>query len=183
MKTSKLILTYVISIIFALPCIALAQTSTAISPVVSITPPIFPVGQRSSLVITVTNGNPSSTSNIATGDSFSFTFGPASGTALALDSPALVNASSLNALDFALVMTAPNQLTVTYRGLPRPFRGGESFAVKLSITAPASMGSGRVVAQGPAAKVIGPSNNIYNETTPSICSISFVDFPTGPKGD
>jgi len=30
MKTSKLILTYVISIIFALPCIALAQTSTRI---------------------------------------------------------------------------------------------------------------------------------------------------------
>ncbi len=179
MNSIRRIFAYVISVVLTLPCVTTAQTSSAITPVVSISPPIFPVGQRSSLFITITNGNPTSTASIVNGDSFSFTFGPASGTALTLESPALVNSSSLNPSDFAVVMTAANQVTITYQGASRQFRAGESFAIKLSLMSPSSMGSGRVVAQGPASK----SGGRFNEVMPSISSISFVDFATGPKGE
>ncbi|MEW6125893.1 MAG: hypothetical protein AB1757_02420 [Acidobacteriota bacterium] len=179
MKRNRRILAFLLSITLGLSCLVMAQTSTTILPVVSIAPPLFPIGQPSSFCITVTNGNPLSTASIINGDSFTFTFGQASGSDLTIDSPALVNSTSLSAGDFAVVLTATNQLTITYQGATKPFRAGESFAIKLRLTAPATIGSGRIVAQGPAAKGGGR----YSDMNPAISAISFVDFATGPKGD
>jgi hypothetical protein len=169
----------IISLIVAVPGISFAQISTAITPVVSLSPKIFPFGQRSSFFITVTNGNPLSTANIINGDRFSFTFGPASGSGITLEGPVMVNSSAFRVADFAVVLSAPNQVSIIYQGVTRQFRAGESFALKLSLVAPPAIGSGRVISQGPDVKLEGR----YNEVMAAITDISFVDFATGPKGD
>jgi len=43
---------------------ASSQTSTVIIPVVTVSPPTFPIGQTSSVFLSITNGNPYSNKNI-----------------------------------------------------------------------------------------------------------------------
>jgi hypothetical protein len=179
MMNSLRIIMLIISLIVAVPGITFAQNSTAITPVVSISPGLFQFGQRSSFFITITNGNLLSSTNIVSGDSFIFTFGPASGSGITLEGPIMVNSSSFGVPDFGVVLSAPNQVTITYQGGVRQFRAGESFTLKLSLVAPSVIGSGRVTAQGPPSKI----GDRYNQMTPGITNISFADFPTGPKGD
>jgi hypothetical protein len=178
MNTRRIII-LILVLIFTVPGISFAQSNTAITPVVSISPGVFPFGQRSSFFIIITNGNLLSTANILNGDSFSFTFGPASGSGITLEGPIMVNSSTFRVLDFGVVLSASNQVTNTYQGVNRQFRAGESFALKLSLVAPSGIGSGRVIAQGPEVKIGGR----YNEMLAAITAISFVDFATGPKGD
>src|SRR5689334_4241367 len=86
--------------------VALAQSGNAILPVVTVSPSIFPIGGRSNLFLSVTNGNGNSQQNktIQSGDAFKFTFGTTSGTGFTLESALLVNSSSLNAGDFMVAI-------------------------------------------------------------------------------
>src|SRR5438477_467651 len=98
------------------PMAALAQSGNQITPVVTVAPPIFPIGQSASIFLTVSNGNPGANKNIQPGDVFSFTFDAASGTGFSLQSGVLVNSSTLSAADFAVSLPASRQITVTYQG-------------------------------------------------------------------
>ena len=97
------------------------QSGSSIIPVVTVSPSIFPIGESSSLFLSVTNGNAQQGKNIQIGDAFKFTFGAASGTGFTLKSAVLVNSSSLNAGDFGVAVDLANKrVTVTYIGATKP---------------------------------------------------------------
>lgn len=162
-------------VILAVPATVAAQTDKLITPVVDIFPATFPINERSSTLVVISNGNPASTKSLQSGDAFRVTFPPVS--ELQLEGPVLVNSSNLNPLDFgASINTADRQLIITYIGPSKEFKPGESFGVKVSFHAPANVGAGRTTLEG-------PGTSVYNEMVPAYQQISFVDFTTGPTGD
>jgi hypothetical protein len=158
--------------------VALAQSGNQITPVVTVSPPIFPAGQSASIFLSVSNGNPNSNKSIQPGDAFSFTFDAASGSGFSWQGPVLVNSATLSAADFNVTAPASAQITITYQGIAKAFPPGDSFTIEVSFQTPATVGTGRLTFQAP----IGTGGR-YNEVIPAFTIISFVDFPTGPKGD
>ena len=112
-KVSATCLGVLLSLVLALSptTAALAQSGSSIIPVVTVSPSIFPIGEISSLFLSVTNGNTQQNRNIEEGDAFKFTFGAESGTGVALESAVLVNSSSLDARDFDVVIDLANKLS------------------------------------------------------------------------
>ena len=111
---------------------ALAQSGNQITPVITVSPGIFPIGQNSSIFLSVANGNASSNKNIQPGDTFVFTFDASSGTGFSLQSPVLVNSSTLTADDFGVSLSTSGQITITYKGVAKIFTPGDSFTIKVS---------------------------------------------------
>jgi hypothetical protein len=179
MKVVKSIFTIMFSLVLSLlPVnVAWAQSNSQITPVITVFPALFPVGQTSSMFLSISNGNATSSNNIQAGDSFTFTFDGSSGAGFSLQSPILVNSMSLNPGDFgATIDSANKRITITYAGATKAFAPGDSFGVKLSFDAPSQVGSGKITIGTPS------SNGRYNDAVPRFANISFVDFPTGPPG-
>ena len=163
--------------LFPIPAAAMDQSGGPITPVITVSPSIFPIGGSCSLFLSVTNGGTQQNKNIQTGDAFKFTFGAASGTGFTLESAVLVNSSSLNAGEFGVVIDLANkQVKVAYQGATKPFPSGDIFSIKVSFVAPNQIGAGKITAEGPV-------NSRYAAATPIYTTISFADFPTGPKGE
>src|SRR5215471_12086603 len=76
---------------------AMGQTSSLISPTFSVQPATFPAGKQSSAILTVFNGNPLSTAQVGTGDSFTFNVNSSLIGTLTLSGPLTVNSASLSA--------------------------------------------------------------------------------------
>ena len=154
---------------------AFGQTNSLITPVGVITPPLLPAGIRSSLFVSVSNGNRLSTALTAQGDTFRFTFGAGAGTELQLESGVLVNSTRLSASDFTVSITGL-QVVITCQSVAKVFGGGESFGVKVSVLAPADVKTGSIRFEALVDKAR------YNSAASEMLSISFGDFPTGPVG-
>jgi hypothetical protein len=153
-----------------------AQINASITPVVTVLPATFPINETCNTLIVISNGNPTSGKSIQNGDSFRITFTSVS--SLQLESPVLVNSSSLNASDFGMsINAASRQLTITYTGSSKVFRPGDSFGVKVSFVTPNQVGAGRITVEGFYLK------SSYNDMLPPYTQISFVDFATGPQGE
>lgn len=183
MKMPKFILTIMLAIalvsVITTPAWADDDTGngTKITPVVTVFPSLFPIGQTSSFFLSVSNGNPKSTKKIQSGDTFKFTFDANSGTGFALQSPVLVNSSTVTPADFGVVIDPTHKtVTITYIGATKDFAPGDSFGVKVSFTAPAQVGSGKISSVGPT------SSDGYSAILPPYTTLSFMDFPTGPTG-
>ena len=114
--------------------------SDAITPHVSVFPTLFPIGERSSLVITLSNKNSNSLRGIEPGDTFSFTFGAQAGSEIKLESAVLVNSSQFGVDNFTVSINASaNQVSVTYQGPETAFPAADLFGVKLSLLAPSQL--------------------------------------------
>ncbi len=101
MKSPKILLPTILSLALSLfsAAPAWAQSNNLITPVITVSPPLFPAGQSSSVFLSVSNGNASSNKSIEAGEVFIFTFDAASGTGFSLQSPVLVNSSTFNPFD------------------------------------------------------------------------------------
>src|SRR5262245_57340659 len=170
-------LALIIGLMLALPFTAGAQTTNLlITPVVDIMPATFPINEPCSALVVISNGNPASSKSLQFGDAFKVSFGSVSN--LQLESPVLLNSTNLNQFEFAVSINAAlQQVIITYVGPGKLFKPGESFGVKVSFTTPNQVGAGRTTLEGPGNK------STYNEMAPAFPQLSFVDFPTGPKGD
>ena len=178
---------YVLTILLAIAIISFTTTpawadddngnGNKITPVVTVFPSLFSIGQTSSFFLSVSNGNPKSTQKMQPGDAFKFTFDANSGTGFALQSPVLVNSATLTPADFGVVINPANKtITITYTGAIKAFAPGDSFGVKVSFTTPGQVGSGRIASEGPA------SSQGYSAILPPFTTLSFMDFATGPAG-
>lgn len=151
--------------------------NSQITPVVTVAPNLFAVGQVSNTFVCISNGNPSSTKSIQTGDVFHLTFDASLGVVTSVAAPALVNSSNLNAADFIVNLgPAPNQIALSYVGTSKRFMPGDSICVKVTFTASNLIGSGKVTGEAP------PDEGVYNQIDPKFTTISIVDFATGPPG-
>ena len=113
MNRNKQILTLIISAILALPYAAVAQTNSLITPVVTILPATFPMNERCSTVVVISNGNQASSKSLQMGDTFKVSFSSVSD--LQLESPVLLNSTTLNASEFGVsINAASRQLILTY---------------------------------------------------------------------
>ena len=177
-KISKLFLPCLWTLLLG-TSLALAQSNTQISPVSTISPPIFPINQRSQMFLSVTNGNPNSKQQITPGDVFQFSFDSTAGTELALESGVFVNSSVLTPADFVLGLDATaREIMLTYVGLIKVFPPGDSFGLKVSAHAPNRLTAGIVTFEAPPVKPGGR----YSGALPTFTTISFVDFPVGTAG-
>jgi len=158
--------------VLAIP--SFSQTNSNISPVVTITPMLFQVGQASNAFVCFTNGNQASTKNIQSGDLFRSTFSSSIGVLTSVQTPVLVSSANLLPADFSVSLVG-NQITITYNGATKLFAPGDSFCVKVFITTNSVIGSGKISNQS-------PSNTRYNAVSPAFITASIVDFPTGPPG-
>src|SRR5262249_29214648 len=154
------------------------EAKTQITPVVTVAPNLFSAGQLSDTFICISNGNPSSTKIIQPGDVFSLTFDPSIGVVTTVAAQALVNSSNLQAADFSASLgSAPNQVVISYTGASKRFMPGDSFCVKVSFTANAAIGAGKITAEASSS---GGEQGRYNNIDPKFTTISIVDFSTGP---
>src|SRR5689334_3206926 len=137
MKSSKLFLIVLLILMSGLlPAMqARAQDSgnAQITPVVTVAPNLFAVGQFSTTFVCISNGNPASTKSIQAGDAFKLTFDPSIGVVAAVVPPVMVNSSNLSAADFtASVGSVPNQIVIRFVGATKPFIPGDSICVKVT---------------------------------------------------
>jgi hypothetical protein len=154
--------------------------NSQITPVVTVAPNLFAVGQVSSTFVCISNGNPSSTKSIRAGDLFKLTFDPSIGVVTSVAAPVMVNSSNLNAADLIVFLgSTPNEIVMSYVGASRRFMPGDSFCVKVTFTASSVIGSGKVSGEAPSS---GVDLGIYNRIDPKFTTISIVDFATGPPG-
>lgn len=156
------------------------EAKSQITPVITVSPNLFPVGQLSDAFVCVSNGNPSSTKFIQGGDVFKLTFDPSIGVVSTVAAAVMVNSSNLQAADFSASLgSAPNQIVISYVGESKRFIPGDSFCVKLSFTANNAIGSGKITGEEPSS---GGEHGRYNNVDPKYTTISIVDFATGPPG-
>jgi hypothetical protein len=156
------------------------DTNSQITPVVTVAPNLFAVGQFSTTFVCLSNGNPNSTKSIQSGDTFKLTFDPSIGALAAVVAPVLVNSSNLNAADFtAILSSVPNQIVITYNGATKVFTPGDSICVKVTFMANSVIASGKITCDSPTAN--GDPGR-YNSIEPKYTTISIVDFATGPPG-
>src|SRR5215813_9307268 len=156
------------------------EVNTKITPVVTVAPTLFPVGQLSDTFVCISNGNPSSTKSIQSGDVFKLTFDPSIGVVSAVATPVMVNSSNLQAADFSASLgSEPNQIVISYIGEGKRFMPGDSFCVKVTFTANNAIGSGIITGETPSS---GGEKGRYNDVDPKYTTISIVDFATGPPG-
>ena len=154
--------------------------NSQITPVVTVAPNLFAAGQVSNTFVCISNGNPSSTKSIRTGDLFKLTFDPSIGVVTSVASPVLVNSSNLNSADFIVFLgSTSNEIVMSYVGVSKRFMPGDSFCVKVTFTASAVIGSGKVNGEAPSS---GGDLGVYNKIDPKFTTISIVDFATGPPG-
>jgi hypothetical protein len=156
------------------------EVNSQITPVVTVAPNLFPVGQLSDTFVCVSNGNPSSTRFIQDGDVFKLTFDPSIGVVTTVAAQILVNSTNLQAADFSVSLgSAPNQIVISYIGASKRFMPGDSFCVKVSFTANNAIGSGKITCESSSS---GGEQGRYNNVDPKYTTISIVDFATGPPG-
>ena len=154
--------------------------NSQITPVVTVAPNLFAAGQVSNTFVCISNGNPSSTKSIRTGDLFKLTFDPSIGVVTSVASPVLVNSSNLNSADLiAFLGSTSNEIVMSYVGVSKRFMPGDSFCVKVTFTASAVIGSGKVNGEAPSS---AGDLGVYNKIDPKFTTISIVDFATGPPG-
>jgi hypothetical protein len=156
-----------------------ANGKKEIIPIFSVSPNIFPYGKVSDTFFCVTNGNAGSDKEIRSGDAFSFTLDAAAGTLSYPGTPVLVSSATLASLDFSASL-AGNKLTITYTGAAKAFPPGDSFCVKVSLTATSVTRAYKVACQVTPGSSSGVSR--YDAPSPEIATIAVVDFPTGPQG-
>src|SRR5262245_39060941 len=77
------------------------EAKSQITPVVTVAPTLFPLGQLSDTFVCISNGNPFSTKSIQSGVVFKLTFDPSIGIVTAVAAQAMVNSSNLQAADFS----------------------------------------------------------------------------------
>lgn len=185
MKTPKSFLIMLLPVLAAGFCPATETLAddgdnAQITPVVTVAPNLFAVGQFASTFVCVSNGNPSSSKSIQGGDSFKLTFDPSIGVVATVASPVLVNSTNLNGADFtASLGSVANQIVITYRGASKVFTPGDSFCVKVNFAAHNIIGSGKITGESPSS---GSDQGRYNKIDPKHTTISIVDFATGPEG-
>src|SRR5262245_41630030 len=156
------------------------EAKSQITPVVTVAPTLFPVGQLSDTFVCISNENPSSTKSIQDGDVFKLTFDPSIGVISTVAATMMVNSSNLQAADFSASLGSdPNQIVISYTGASKLFMPGDSFCVKISFTANNAIGSGKVTGEAPSSK---DEKGRYNNVDPKFTTISIVDFATGPPG-
>lgn len=156
------------------------EAKSQITPVITVSPNLFPVGQLSDAFVCVSNGNPSSTKFIQDGDVFKLTFDQSIGVVATIAAPVMVNSSNLQAADFSASLgSEPNQIVISYTGASKRFMPGDSFCVKVSFTANNAIGSGKITGDAPSS---GGEQGRYNNVDPKYTTISIVDFATGPPG-
>jgi hypothetical protein len=154
--------------------------NSQITPVVTVAPNLFAAGQVSNTFVCISNGNPASSKSIRTGDLFKLTFDPSIGVVTSVAAPVLVNSSILNAADFIVFLgSTSNEIVMSYVGASKRFMPGDSFCVKVTFTASAVIGSGKVNGEAPSS---GADLGVYNKIDPKFTTISIVDFATGPPG-
>src|SRR5262245_6364329 len=156
------------------------EAKSQITPVVTVAPTLFPVGQLSDTFVCISNENPSSTKSIQDGDVFKLTFDPSIGVISTVAATMMVNSSNLQAADFSASLGSdPNQIVISYTGASKLFMPGDSFCVKISFTANNAIGSGKITGEAPSSK---DEKGRYNNVDPKFTTISIVDFATGPPG-
>ena len=181
MKTPHLLSPFVIVLALGLSpvtsTLADVTDNSQITPVITVAPNLFAAGQPSNAFVCISNGNPSSTKSIRTGDVFKLTVDPSIGVVSSVAASVLVNSSVLNASDFMVSLgPAANEFDIAYVGASKRFLPGDSFCVKVTFMASSTIGSGRVTGEAPAA--VG----VYNKVDPKFTTISIVDFATGLQG-
>src|SRR5262245_14152291 len=85
---------------------------TKITPVITVFPTLFPIGQTASFFLSISNGNPGAKEAIQSGDTFRFTFDASSGTGFAIQSAVLVNSATVTSTDFIVAIDSTNK-TIT----------------------------------------------------------------------
>src|SRR5258708_2831057 len=131
---SKLLFALTLTAAAALP--AFAQ-STLIAPSPAALPAVFPIGQPASTLLTITNGDPSASTQILPGDTFTFTFDATLMATVAASGPVIINSSSLVAGDFTYVVNAAARtVVITYGGVQKAFNSAHILAIKLTFTPP-----------------------------------------------
>src|SRR5262245_57815318 len=120
MRVAKYVLTMLLAIVLvsSITTPALADdvdgNGTTITPVVTVFPTLFHVGETSGFFLSVSNGNPGSNKKIEPGNLFRFTFDANCGTGFTLDSPVLVNSSTVTPADFGAAIDATTKtITIT----------------------------------------------------------------------
>src|SRR5215475_13941609 len=189
MEVMKLLKPHSIVLFVIASCLLTAITARAdddevnskITPVVTVAPDLFPVGQLSDTFVCISNGNPSSTKLIHDGDVFKLTFDPSIGIVSAVAATVMVNSSNLQTADFSASLgSAPNQIVISYVGESKRFMPGDSFCVQLGFTANNAIGSGKITGETPSSR---GEQGRYNNVDPKYTTISIVDFATGPPGE
>src|SRR5690349_19131460 len=144
MKTNKTVWKSLLMIALLLSVVGpgQAQSNNAISPVGSVLPATFPLGQQAVALLVLTNANPLSNQQLAPGDSFILTFDAWIIGTLAISGAVRVESSSLTGSDFsAAINPSTRKLTIIYNGISKLFGAGDSVSVKVLFTAPAQVGS------------------------------------------
>src|SRR5262249_25640879 len=146
------------------------EVNSHITPVVTVAPNLFPVGQLSDTFVCISNGNPSSKNLIQSGDVFKLTFDPSIGVVTTVAAQALVNSSNLQAADFSASLgSEPNQIIISYVGESKRFIPGDGFCVKVTFTANNAIGSGKITCE---ALSRGGKQGGYNDVDPKYTTIS-----------
>jgi hypothetical protein len=152
---------------------ALAQ-NTRMTPLYSVAPAVFQIGQTPNVLFSLTNGNANATQQLQPGDMFTFTLGVPGASITGVSGTILVNSVILAITDFqAIAGPNPNQVTLTYVGAPQTMPAGDTVSIETTVSG-TLVGPGAVTLQVPADRFDAPASQPL--------SVASVDFPIGPPG-
>src|SRR5262249_17818527 len=120
----------------------------SIAPFVDLSPRVFPIGQRASALLTITNQDLASGSVLNRGDAFAFAFDLPWGGPVALAGPVLVNSQTFLPSEFAAGARG-GVVTLTHIGEAKIMPRGDAVSVLVDFLAPPAVSAGKIAASGP----------------------------------
>jgi hypothetical protein len=141
-KTAILVLVGIV--LPSIPSVLAASRAQSPRVTFNIYPAVFRAGQPASAELSVASVSISPLS-LSAGNTFSFFVDSAIGAVSSFSTPVSVSSASLSPGDFAVSFGASqNQLNITYTGQTKSLAYGDGFSVKVSFTAAAQPGTGKL---------------------------------------
>jgi collagen triple helix repeat protein len=167
------------------PALRAQQVDRRIRPAVSLSPNIIGVGQRVTVVASITDQNPLSNQQLHPGDMFTLDLDMADGQLDAWLCGLLVTSHTLSRSDFVTGPgLGPTEIMITYEGPSVQFSPGDSIGVKFVMTAPSTVRVNKISVGAPTDSrfVVGDSTSAVWYSVDFTFGTSGGSGGTGPQG-